>query len=195
MKIGVIAVQGDFEKHQKVLNRLQIENIPVRTLPQLEQCDALIIPGGESTTILKMFHANRLFKGIQDFAQTKAIMGTCAGLIVLANKVHNPPLQTLKLVNIEIIRNAYGRQIDSFIDKVNVNLGEQKIVFEGVFIRAPKILKVGEGVQGIGFHQEEVVIAENHHILVASFHPELTDDTRIHEYFLTKAQNIISKSN
>lgn len=191
MKVGVIAVQGDFERHQKVLTKLQIDNFPVRTLPQLEQCDALILPGGESTTILKMFKANRLFKGIQEFARTRAIMGTCAGLIVLAKQVHNPPLQTLQLIDIEATRNAYGRQIDSFIDEVNVSLGKQKISCEGVFIRAPKITKVGEGVRAIGFHHDEVVIAENHCILVTTFHPELTHDTRIHEYFVHKAKKVL----
>ena len=191
MKIGVLAVQGDFERHQKVLNKLQTENIPVRTLQQLKQCDALIIPGGESTTLIKLFHANRLIKGIQEFAKTKAIMGTCAGLIVLSNRVHNPPLQSLQLIDIEATRNAYGRQIDSFIDEVDVTLGTNKITFEGIFIRAPKIKKVGQGVTCIGFHKEEVVIAENKQILVVTFHPELTDDTRIHEYFLHKAKNIL----
>lgn len=191
MKIGVLAVQGDFERHQKVLNKLQTENIPVRTLQQLKQCDALIIPGGESTTLIKLFHANRLIKGIREFAKTKAIMGTCAGLIVLSNRVHNPPLQSLQLIDIEATRNAYGRQIDSFIDEVDVTLGADKITFEGIFIRAPKIKKVGQGVTCIGFHKEEVVIAENKQILVVTFHPELTDDTRIHEYFLHKAKNVL----
>jgi len=191
MKIGVVAVQGGFERHQRVLNKLQIENLPVRTLEQLNRCEALIIPGGESTTILKLFNVNGLFTGIQEFAKSKAIMGTCAGLIILSKRVHNPPLQTLNLINIETTRNAYGRQIDSFIDVVDVTLGEQQIQFEGIFIRAPKIKKVGEDIKCIGFHHKDIVIAENQHILVATFHPELTDDSRIHEYFLKKAQRTL----
>jgi 5'-phosphate synthase pdxT subunit len=192
MKIGVIAVQGDFERHQKILNKIQIDNIPVRTPQHLDQCDALIIPGGETTTLIKLFKAYQLFKGIQEFAKTKAIMGTCAGLIVLSKRVHNPSLPSLELIDIEVTRNAYGRQVDSFIGEVNVTLREENITFEGIFIRAPKIKKVGEGATSIGFHQKDAVIAENQSILVTTFHPELTDDTRIHEYFLHKAQNILS---
>jgi 5'-phosphate synthase pdxT subunit len=193
MIVGVIAVQGDFEKHQKVLNTLQIDNIPVRKPSQLAQCDALIIPGGESTTLIKLFKSNRLFKEIQKFAKTKAIMGTCAGLIVLAKQVHNPPLRTLQLMDIEATRNAYGRQIDSFVDDVTITLDDESINFEGVFIRAPKIKEIGQGVKAIGYHQKEPVVVENSRILVATFHPELTNDTRIHEYFIKKAENILLK--
>ena len=194
MKIGVIAIQGDFEKHQAVLNKLKIDNIAVRSPHELLQCDGLIIPGGESTTLIKLFKANQLFKEIKEFAKTKPVMGTCAGLIVLAKQVHNPPLQTLQLIDIEATRNAYGRQINSFIDDVDLTLDKDKITVEGVFIRAPKIKKIGQGVHCIGFHKGEMVVAESQQILVITFHPELTNDSRIHAYFINKVKNIRIKS-
>jgi 5'-phosphate synthase pdxT subunit len=157
VRIGVVAIQGDFERHQLILEKLQIEHIPVRNVDQLKQCDALIIPGGESTTILKLLKASKLSHSIKKFAQKKAIMGTCAGLIVLANKVHNPPMESLQLLDVEVTRNAYGRQIES-----------------------------------IGFHGKEVVMVENSHILAATFHPELTNDTSIHEHFANKVKKLLS---
>lgn len=192
MKIGVVAIQGDFERHQQVLEKLQIEHIPVRNIDQLNLCDALIIPGGESTTILKLFKTYKLNQAIKKFSKERAIMGTCAGLILLANKVHNPSMESLQLLDVEVTRNAYGRQIDSFIGDIRISLDEQTNDFEGVFIRAPKINKVGQGTKSIGFLGQDVVMVENSHILAATFHPELTDDTSIHEYFLNKAQKLLS---
>jgi 5'-phosphate synthase pdxT subunit len=192
VRIGVVAIQGDFERHQLILEKLQIEHIPVRNVDQLKQCDALIIPGGESTTILKLLKASKLSHSIKKFAQKKAIMGTCAGLIVLANKVHNPPMESLQLLDVEVTRNAYGRQIDSFIGDIRISLDEHTNDFEGVFIRAPKIIKVGQGIKSIGFHGKEVVMVENSHILAATFHPELTNDTSIHEHFANKVKKLLS---
>lgn len=191
MRIGVAAIQGDFERHQRVLAKLNIETIPVRNPVQLRDCHALIIPGGESTTLIKLFKANQLFNEIKKFAQKKAIMGTCAGLIVLANKIYNPPLESLQLIDIEVTRNAYGRQVDSFVDNIRLNLYGKEVQFEGVFIRAPKIKSTGQGVEPIGYLQNNVVMAETSHILVSTFHPELTDDPRIHEYFIEKAKGIL----
>ena len=191
MKVGVVAIQGDFERHQNLLHRLNIDTILVKSPDQLQHCDALIIPGGESTTLIKLFKASRLFEAIQVFASKKAILGTCAGLIVLSNKVLNPPLESLQLIDIEVTRNAYGRQVDSFIQDVQLNLNGDHTQFEGVFIRAPKITATGQGIESIGCLQKDVVMAENNHILVATFHPELTDDTRIHSYFIKKAKTFL----
>ena len=191
MIIGILAIQGDFELHQKVLSKIHVDNIFVKTLQDLNKCSGLIIPGGESTTFVKLMKANNLFNPVIAFGRKKAIMGTCAGLIILAEKVHNLDLETLKLIDIEVSRNAYGRQIDSFIDHFELSITNNKSLFEGVFIRAPKIVKMGEGIRALGFHKNDVVLAENENILVATFHPELTEDTRIHEYFITKVQKLI----
>ncbi len=186
MKIGVLAVQGDFALHEKTLHRLGVETIQVRKPEHLEGCSGLIMPGGESTTFVKLLKEINLFEAIKAFGQEKAIFGTCAGLITLAHHIINYPLETLDLINIQVARNAYGRQIDSFVDTVQVNTSKESFEVEGVFIRAPKIVEIGEGVEATGFRGDEIVMAENKTILVATFHPELTDDTRIHEYFLRK---------
>ncbi len=186
MKIGILAVQGDFELHGKMLTNLGVEYTLVRLPRDLASCQGLIIPGGESTTFVKLLKKSGLFEELRKFGRQKTIMGTCAGLIILARKIRNYPLETLGLINIEVERNAYGRQIDSFVDNVEINLNGTIKNFEAVFIRAPKIVRLGEGVTALGKHKSDIVLAENKHILVATFHPELTDDTRIHEYFLKK---------
>ncbi len=190
MKIGVLAIQGDFAMHQKMLNRLGVENITVRNPGQLQKCDGLIMPGGESTTFIRLLKEINLYKAISDFGKNHCIFGTCAGLITLSSRVVNSNMETMNLIDIEVIRNAYGRQIDSFIDEIKINLDSQKSVFEGVFIRAPKISEVGKGVIPLAYHKDDVVMVENKNVLVATFHPELTEDTRIHEYFLKKVQNL-----
>jgi len=189
MKIGILAVQGDFELHAKMLQNLGVEAKYVKKVGDLSDCDGLIFPGGESTTFLKLLKENHLFHPLKEFGRQKPIFGTCAGLITLASQVENYPQETLNLIDISVERNAYGRQIDSFIDVVEVNLNNDKTQVEGVFIRAPKIKRVGEKVKALAFHGKDIVMAENEHILVATFHPELTDDLRIHKYFLEKIKS------
>jgi len=190
MIIGVLAIQGDFQLHQGMLDKLGVDNIQVKKIDELRKCDGLIIPGGESTTFIKVLKELNLFDEISLFGKEKPIMGTCAGLITLASKVRNYPIESLKLIDIEVERNAYGRQIDSFIDTIKINLNGKEQEFEGVFIRAPKIRKIGEGVIPLGYHKEDVVMAENDLILVATFHPELTEDTRVHKYFVEKIKKM-----
>ena len=186
MLIGVLAIQGDFQLHQNMLDRLGVDNTRVLKVDELWRCDALIIPGGESTTFIKVLRELNLFDEISRFGKERPIMGTCAGLITLASKVKNYPIEGFKLIDLEVERNAYGRQIDSFVDTVNITLNGREQEFEGVFIRAPKIRRIGEGVTPLGYHKNDVVMAENELILVATFHPELTEDTRIHQYFVKK---------
>lgn len=188
MKIGVLSIQGDFQLHKKMLDKLKIKNIEVRTPRQMETCDGLIIPGGESTTFVKLLKENDLYQAISGFAKKHPVMGTCAGLITIGEKVKNYNMETLHLIDIDVERNAYGRQIDSFIDTVEININGEKSTFEGVFIRAPKIARIGEKVRAIGFYHRNVVMAETETILVSTFHPELTDDTRIHRYFIEKVR-------
>lgn len=188
MRIGVLALQGDFELHQKALHKIGVESKLVKVPGDLEGCDGLILPGGESTTFLKLLQESHLKSSVVRFSESHQIFGTCAGLITLARKVENYPQETLGLIDVVVERNAYGRQIDSFVDTVTIELDHEKRNFEGVFIRAPKIKRVGEGVRVLGYHGSEIVLAENDRVLVATFHPELADDPLIHKYFVAKIQ-------
>lgn len=181
-KIGILALQGDFEKHAQAVLKLGHNPVFVRDKETLVQCSHLIIPGGESTTFLKLIDRLNLRKPLLDFAEKKPVFGTCAGLIILAKHLQNNSLNTLGLIDIEVQRNAYGRQIDSFID--NINLSNDDKPFEAVFIRAPKIIKCFNGAEPLAMHKNDIVMASQKNILVASFHPELTDDNRIHDFFL-----------
>jgi len=189
MRIGVLSIQGDFEKHLQMCNNLNVDALPVKTPSQLSSCDALILPGGESTTFVNLLHKHGLWKELALFTQAKPVFGTCAGLIVLAKQVDKNQIETLGSIDIKVVRNAYGRQVDSFIDNVKIDLGNGDFDFEGVFIRAPKILRLGTGVRALGWHGDDAVLAEQGNILVATFHPELTSDERIHKYFINKVKS------
>jgi len=187
-KIGILAVQGDFEKHQHIVKSLGHETLLVKTQQELAASDALIIPGGESTTLTKLFAKHDLEQALIEYAGQKPVFGTCAGLIVLSKKALNHPVKTLGLINVTAARNAYGRQVDSFIDDIEINFGEKPFSFEGVFIRAPKIIEIGDNVKVLGKHNDDIVLAQSGNILIATFHPELTDDARIHKYFIDKVE-------
>ena len=182
--IGILAVQGDFEKHARMVKKLGFNPKLIKDAESLNECERLIIPGGESTTFLKLINHLNLRRALIAFGKERPIFGTCAGLIILANKVENDSFETLGLINIEVSRNAYGRQIDSFIDEINLNLKGGNQTFEAIFIRAPKILHCFEGVTPLAYHKQDIVMAANKNILVASFHPELTDNLLIHDFFL-----------
>jgi 5'-phosphate synthase pdxT subunit len=188
MKIGVLAIQGDYEAHGRMLERLGVEPVYVRTPADLEGVRGLIIPGGESTTHLKILSEEGLLDAIRKFAADGgAFFGTCAGAILLAREVHNPYQESLGLLNISVLRNGYGRQLAS-----DVRLGESKLKdgpLEMVFIRAPIIESTGPGVKVLAEDGGHPVLVEQGRILAATFHPELTDDPTIHEYFLKLARN------
>ena len=191
MKIGVLALQGDFREHIKVLHQLGLETIEVRLPEHLKKADALIIPGGESTTIGKLAQAYHLIAPLREFALRKPVWGTCAGMIFLAKKIDtSQPL--LGVMDIEVKRNAFGRQVDSFQMDLLIpalNNGERK-PYPAVFIRAPKLVKANGKANVIAqLPNGTAVAAQEGQWLVTSFHPELTDDTRFHAYFL----NLIKK--
>ena len=189
-RIGVLALQGDYLLHQQTLEKIRQDCILVRTKEELKNCHALIIPGGESTTIRKLAFQNGLFETIRDFGKAKPIMGTCAGLILLAKEIKDSQAEkTLGLLDISVKRNAYGRQVYSFVQVGKVNLQNGNPDFEMVFIRAPKIVEVRNGVEKLGFCENEVVMVRNKNILGLSFHPELTSDSRIHQYFVNEFLN------
>jgi 5'-phosphate synthase pdxT subunit len=191
MRIGVLAIQGDYAKHLTMLETLGVETLLVRTERELAACDGLILPGGESTTLTILLKKHGLWTPLQEFGRRKAIFGTCAGLILLAHSASDHKMETLDLIDLEVKRNAYGRQIDSFIDSVRLDLQGVAGRIEGVFIRAPKIVSCGHGVTPLAWHRDDVVAAENEHILVSSFHPELTDSPLLHRHFTAKVSRFL----
>ena len=184
MKIGILALQGDFNKHAQAVKKLGHTSICLKDKEALLTCEKLIIPGGESTTIIRLIEKLNLRSALMEFAEERSLMGTCAGLIILGNNSTGLPFPSLELIDVEIIRNAYGRQIDSFIDTVQLDLAGEKAEFEGVFIRAPKITRLGLDVKLLGYLGKNVVLAANKNILVSTFHPELTEDLKIHDFFI-----------
>jgi 5'-phosphate synthase pdxT subunit len=188
MKIGVLALQGAYFEHIEVLQKLGVAAIEVRLPAHLEGLSGLIIPGGESTTILKLMHIYRIFDPLREMiANGFPVLGTCAGMICLSHKVSNSQqsvLQPLAVMDIEVKRNAFGRQVDSFEVDLNIaTLGKRP--YHAVFIRAPLIQKVGPTVQILASLPEGLIVsAQQGNLLVSSFHPELTEDLRFHRYFL-----------
>ncbi len=191
MKIGVLAIQGDVREHLRHTQRAGAEAVEVRLPRDLDGTDGLIIPGGESTTIGMLMEEYGLIEAIRNRARSSAypIYGTCAGLILMAKNVIGKSPARLGLMDIDASRNAYGRQIASFEVPLPVPaLGGTP--FPAVFIRAPKIQRMGDGVMALASHDGEVVMAEQGPYLVSSFHPEMSEDIRIHQYFLEKVENL-----
>ncbi len=199
MKIGVLALQGDFLEHIQVLKRLGVTGVEVRLPRDLEGLDGLIIPGGESTTIGKLAEQYNLIEPIRQLAASKPIWGTCAGAIFLSKDIHRPqPL--LRLMDIVVERNAFGRQVDSFEADLDLSVLDpagngQPRPFHAIFIRAPLIERVGEGVEVLAkLSDGRIVAARQNNLLATSFHPELTSDDRLHRYFLNLAKSESPKS-
>ena len=188
MKIGILAVQGDFAAHARMLADLGADTVEVRTPADLEGCDGLILPGGESTTHLKVMTEEGLFDALKKFAAADgAFFGTCAGTILLAKEVHGPAQASLGLLDASVLRNGYGRQLAS-----DVHMGQTKLrpqPLEMVFIRAPIIESVGSAVEILAEDAGHPVLVREGKILAATFHPELSDDTAVHEYFVRMARN------
>jgi len=177
--IAVLALQGDFEAHRRKLGQMEIDSFEARRPEEIAQAAGLVIPGGESTTLWKFFEAAPWEEAIRRFAASgRPILGTCAGAIVLAREVTNPAGRGFDLIDISVERNAYGRQVDSFVGTVEAPaLGGD---MPAVFIRAPKIRRVGEGVEVLATRGGEPVLVRQGSVVAASFHPELTDDDRVH---------------
>lgn len=184
VKIGVLALQGDFARHAAALARCGADAVEIRKPEQLAGLDGLVIPGGESTTLLKLMEAWGFVPALQAFhGAGKPIFGTCAGLILLAREVENPRQFSLGFIDVGVERNAYGRQRESFEAHGTATLDGRERPVEMVFIRAPRIRRVGAGVETLLRHGGEPVMARQDHVLVATFHPELTDDATVHAYF------------
>ena len=183
--VGVLALQGDFEAHQRALKGVGADAVQVRTPEELARVQGLIIPGGESSTMLKLLDETGMMQPLRDFAAEQPVFGTCAGAILVAKEVSNPVQDVLGVMDIGVERNAYGRQLDSRI----VNLKPEGMAggdLEAVFIRAPIIRRVGDGAKVLARYNGDPVLVEQGRHLAATFHPELTPDLRVHELFLSK---------
>lgn len=190
-RAGVLALQGDFEAHGKALANAGAEPVFVRTAADLENIDGLVIPGGESTTMLKLLHAENMLEPLSDFASKKPVFGTCAGVILLARHVSNPEQESLGVLDLDVERNGYGRQIDSRVTALDpspdfhARTGEKGNLV-AVFIRAPIIRRAGPEAKVLATLNGDPVLVEQGRHLAATFHPELTQDERVHRLFLSK---------
>lgn len=187
MRVGVLAIQGDYDAHKARLEQLGAEVTLVRNPEELDAIDAIVIPGGESSTFLNFLAERGFLEKLRQFVRTKPTFGTCAGAILLAKEVENPPQQSLGALDIRIRRNAYGRQIDSSIREASTKLSGGPL--EMVFIRAPKIVEAGKGVEVLATESGDPVLVREGKIMAATFHPELSTDTRVHQEFLKLVTN------
>jgi 5'-phosphate synthase pdxT subunit len=185
MKIGVLALQGDFARHRRVLEGLGVDSPEVRTPAELQAVDGLIIPGGESTTLLRLLEAGQLVPALEKFhAAGRPLFGTCAGCILLAQEVLAPRQFSLGLIDVTVERNAYGRQRESFEVEGEASLDGPPRPLRMVFIRAPRIRRLGPAVRALASHGGGPVLARQGSVLIGTFHPELTEDPAVHRYFL-----------
>ena len=188
MQVGVLALQGAFAAHSDCLTSIGVQSIEVRTPEQLHSVDALLMPGGESSTMSQLLESSGLFDPISArIAAGMPVFGTCAGMILLASEILDgrSDQRSFSAIDISVRRNAFGRQVDSFEGAINSSIGD----FHGVFIRAPRIERVGDGVEVLGSFNNEPVLVRQGNVLAASFHPELSNDARLHEYFVSITAN------
>jgi 5'-phosphate synthase pdxT subunit len=182
LRVGVLSLQGDFALHTRALRAVGAEPVRVSLPEHAEGLDALVLPGGESTTMLRLLESTGLRGPVERLVREKPVLGTCAGLILLARESDHLPHPTLGGLDVLVERNAYGRQIDSFSDHIEVPaLGG---MMDGVFIRAPRIRRIGAGVEIVATHEGEPVGVRQGRVVGLAFHPELTSDTRLHRWFL-----------
>ena len=188
MQVGVLALQGAFAAHSDCLTSIGVQSIEVRNPEQLSSVDALLMPGGESSTMSQLLESSGLFDPIAArIADGMPVFGTCAGMILLASEILDgrSDQRSFSAIDISVRRNAFGRQVDSFEATVNSSVGD----FHGVFIRAPRIERVGENIEVLGSINDEPVLVRQGNVLAASFHPELSNDARLHEYFVSITAN------
>ena len=188
-RIGVLALQGAFAAHAAALQRLGVSTTEVRVAADLEQCDALVLPGGESTTMSQLLETSQLFDPLaKRLTAGMPVFGTCAGMILLSKGIADgrPDQRSFAALDIDVQRNGFGRQLDSFETEIDV-LGLDR-AFHAVFIRAPRISRVGSEIETLATHGGEPVLVRSKTVMAASFHPELADDDRVHQLFLNMVQ-------
>ncbi|MFQ6614870.1 MAG: pyridoxal 5'-phosphate synthase glutaminase subunit PdxT [Fidelibacterota bacterium] len=181
MKVGVLALQGDFEKHGLILEKLGITPVRIRYPQELDQVEGLVFPGGESTTLMHLIERNAFRDPLVAFAASHPVLGTCAGLILMAGAVDDPRIEPLKLLDIDVRRNAYGRQVFSFTGRILLNNAPERTL-TATFIRAPKISRIGAGVNIMATYGDEPVAVSRGKLAALSFHPELDGYTNFHEH-------------
>jgi len=191
-RIGVLALQGDYAAHAAALEESGATACEIRNAEELKAIDGLILPGGESTTMLKFLESRGLFDALEEFCGSKPVFGTCAGAILLAREVLNPPQRSLRLLDAIIERNAYGRQIDSSILEAETKLPGGPL--EMVFIRAPRIVEIGPEVEALAFREGFPTLVRQGNVMAATFHPELSSNRRVHQLFVESVKNAMSKS-
>ncbi len=188
MVIGVSGIQGDFREHKWMIEKLGHESYVVRTPDDLDKVDGLIIPGGESTTMIRIMKRIGLFEKLKEkILNGLPVYGTCAGLIVLAKEIENYPQESLGVIDIKVMRNAYGRQVESFDEMVEIKGFDKP--FKAIFIRAPRVDAWGPEVEILSTLDNHPIMLRQKNVLVTSFHPELTDDARVHEYFIKMVED------
>jgi len=188
MTIGVLALQGGFQRHIAMLHQLGVEAMDVRYANQLSDCDALILPGGESTTMTHLLLSEHLWQPINEFARQHPVFGTCAGAILLSKDAHDTRVEPFGLLDAEADRNAYGRQVDSFTTTLDLSsIGESE--YTAVFIRAPQLIITSNEVEVLGIENGRPVLIRQGNVLAATFHPELTANPAIHRYFVESVLN------
>lgn len=188
-RVGVLALQGGYQRHLDCLERLDIPARPVRLAADLDTCTALILPGGESTSMTRLIEARDLLPALVAFAQTHPVLGTCAGLILMARS-DDPRVVSLDLLDVQVARNAYGRQTRSFQTQLQIELNTGLALFAGIFIRAPQIVACGPDVEVLARHDSmPVLVAQGRHMGM-SFHPELSGDPRLHAEWLRRARAV-----
>jgi 5'-phosphate synthase pdxT subunit len=188
-RVGVLAIQGDFEAHARALARAGAEAVLVRDAKELDGVVALVLPGGESTTIAKGMERLALYEPLRAFAESgRPVLGTCAGAILLARSVENHPVHSLALIDVTAVRNAYGTQVDSFVATADAGAARGLEGLRCVFIRAPRLRDPGPGVEVLARVDGEPVLLRQGNVLAATFHPELTDDVRVHALLLGRAR-------
>jgi len=194
--IGILALQGNYHAHIRVLNGLNISAMEIKYPDQLNSINGLIIPGGESTTINDLMARVGFHDEIKRFSKKKPILGTCAGLIMMSASIKNDSqITTLNILDIEVARNAYGRQTDSFIGEINIRINDQNLNAKAPFIRAPKILKIGDSVEVLSKHNSDIVAVKSGNHYGLTFHPELSGITFFHNYIFAKQNEAIKENN
>jgi len=184
LKVGILAIQGDFSLHRKSLDDLGVESIYVRNSTDLKKCSSLILPGGESTTMSLLLSRYKLDKSICDFSTDHSIFGICAGSILMSKKSYDSRIENLDIIKMDSLRNAWGNQIDSFSDYIDFKSSLNIDKFNATFIRAPKFKNIDSSCEILATYNSEAVLLKNKIHFAASFHPEIGNDTRIFEYFL-----------
>ena len=187
MLVGILAAQGAYKKHKEILDLIEINSIFVKDSEDLSCCDALIIPGGESTAIYNFINSNEMFDSIKKFSTSSHVFGTCAGMILMSCNKPTDLLKPLELIDFKVDRNAYGSQLDSFIVSIDVSFDSNQ--FTGVFIRAPKVTEYSNDIDVLAYYKDYPVLIRKDKFLACSFHPELTNDFRIHKYFIDMVNN------